>query len=123
MNQTVLLVTLIGTLSSSFAIVVAAITIGRTLVAVTNSINTMNAQASNAVASLSSQFQVHVTETAGKLEMLEYKVAGVDQKTDHKANRLLTEIDKLTGKIAQVEGFISKAHGYKIRTRPANEES
>ena len=117
MNQTVLLVTLIGTLSSSFAIVVAAITIGKTLVAVTNSINMTNLQTSDSVKTLASQFQVHVTETAGKLEMIEYKVAGVDQKTEHKASRLFTEIDKLGGKIAQVEGFIAKAHGYKIRTR------
>jgi predicted aconitase len=121
MNNTVLVVTVIAVLSSSLAIVVSAITIGKTLIAITNAINTMNLQTSDAVKTLASQFQVHTTEASGKFEMLEYKVHSLDQKIDHKANRLLEQLKEMGAKVFQVEGFISKAHGYKIRTHVEGE--
>ena len=117
MNQTTLLVVVISTLASALSIIVAAATIGRTLIAVTNSINNMNAQTSNNVASLASQFQVHITESSGKFEMLEYKLHSNEQQITHKASRLLGEIEKQNVRIDQLEGFLAKNHDFKRRNR------
>lgn len=113
MNNQITVIVLLGAIASVLSILVGTVTIGRTLVSITNSFNASSQQLNTAIYSLTGQMQLHVTEAAGKFEILEYKVHAVDQKIDHKSQRFEKEL----AAVNQLERWASKNHNYKIRGR------
>jgi hypothetical protein len=113
MNNQITVIVLLGAIASVLSILVGTVTIGRTLVSITNSFNASSQQLNSSIYGLSGQVQLHVTEAAGKFELLEYRIHAVDQKIDHKAQRFEKELDK----VRQLEGWAEKNYNYKVRGR------
>jgi hypothetical protein len=117
MNHEIGVIVLLGAIATVLSIMVASTTLGRTIVAVTNSMNANTHQLNAAINALSNQVQLHVTEAAGKFELLDYQVHGLEEALKHKAQRFEKEFDRLK----QIEGWASKNYNYKIRVRDDSE--
>jgi len=113
MTHQLTVIVLLGAIASVLSILVGTITIGRTLVSITNSVNASSQQLNNAIYTLTNQVQLNVTEAAGKFEMLEYQVHALNEKIEHKSKRF----EKDLAAVRQLEGWAAKNYDYKIRGR------